>query len=946
MKKTLLYGMMAAALAMVSCVKTEMKPLDPQNPIFPVANVVEMTTLTSSEATKDEDGRRIFTLDLTDGATPMHLTLVGSKYYLTANQYTEALEAVAKNGNFVLGKSSIAGKNIKQGYINVDVLEEVETEEGCDNAYKISAVLFLEDGTPYKANWTGRISFEKDPILGPQFHYTDTVAQDCTDAGGTLYTDVESHTLVLNDLEGNFAAQIKLIRSVGAKDLSGEYTVAEYAHEDFTAGNGFDMTPYGWPVVIGSYYLDADGNNVIIEPGAKITVTKAGEGGFYSIDGDGFSFLCAPEGYIPGILIYDSVDTVAQDCTDAGGTLYEDVESHTIVLTDAADATVAQIKLIRAVGTTDLTGVYTVAEYAHEDFTAGNGFDMTPYGWPVVIGTYYYDEEGNVVIVEPGETITVTSAGQDTYKFEGSTGWTFVAMVEVPTPQPGPGGDDPVEAALTDFLSLTDYSGWGVNLLGVELGTTGFTYTPATWTTPAEYPVDGAYIKLEVYSENGTVAAGTYTPSADPNALVAGEFKTGSQNGGTTLFVVKDGSATPYYVADGTVTVAKEGDVYTIAVTSTTVTATYVGKLSAEAAAAITIDGDPSDWVGVENVVTLELPDGAELTALQSAKVLYSDKIYILAQLSDEALADGKIRLHVYFDTDETGKAQQKWVDADIDYMLEGKMTNSGAFVPYSSSFYKWNGTEPGDWAWTDSGTELGLEGAGADHYYELAIDYTNYPGGLPEQFPIGLDVVYTDWNIHGYLPQTNHKLVIKKDGIAPQPSDEPAGITIDGDMSDWADIQGAVNEEGAAYAEFKVTSDANNIYFYARRTSTKFADLWNGGGYLYFAFDTDNDATTGTGEIWGNGPYECIFVIWPFAGSSAEPAFAASPLGESQMKPSGKLDNYIADGVFDSATGVELEFSIPRADMPALPETEISIFSWGNKSGESMKNVPLKVTL
>ena len=600
MKKTLLYGMMAAALALVSCVKTEMKPLDPQNPIFPEATVVEMTTLTSSDATKDEEGRRVFTLDLTDGTTPMHLTLIGSKYFLTANQYTEALEAVAKNGNFILGKTTVGGKNVKQGFINVDILEEVETETGCENTYKIAAVVFLEDGTPYKANWTGKIAYDSDPILGPQYHYTDTIAQDCTDQGGTLYTDVESHTLVLNDLEGNFAAQIKLIRSVGAKDLSGEYIVAEYAHENFTAGNGFDMTPYGWPVVIGSYYLDADGNNVIIEPGAKISVTKAGEGGFYSIDGDGFSFLCAPEGYIPGILIYDSVDTVAQDCTDAGGTLYEDVESHTIVLTNAEQATVAQIKLVRSVGTTDLTGVYTVTEYAHEDFTAGNGFDMTPYGWPVVIGTYYYDEEGNVVIVEPGETITVTSAGQDTYKFEGSTGWTFVAVVEVPAPQPGPGGDDPVEAALTDFLSLTDYSGWGVNLLGVELGTTGFTYTPATWTTPAEYPVDGAYIKLEVYSENGTVAAGTYTPSADPNALVAGEFKTGSQNGGTTLFVVKDGSATPYYVADGTVTVAKEGDVYTIAVTSTTVTATYVGKLSAEAASGIVIDGDMSDWASIE----------------------------------------------------------------------------------------------------------------------------------------------------------------------------------------------------------------------------------------------------------------------------------------------------------------------------------------------------------
>lgn len=171
--------------------------------------------------------------------------------------------------------------------------------------------------------------------------------------------------------------------------------------------------------------------------------------------------------------------------------------------------------------------------------------------------------------------------------------------------------------------------------------------------------------------------------------------------------------------------------------------------------------------------------------------------------------------------------------------------------------------------------------------------------------------------------------------------------IVIDGDMSDWAEITGVVNEgEDVRYAEFKVASDAKNIYFYVRRTAKQFNDLWGGKAYLYFAFDTDNDPATGTGDIWGNAPYECIFVIWPFDGTADAPAFAAKPLGESMVKPTGTLEHYVANGVFDAATGVELEFSIPRADLPEIPASEITVYSWGNKGGESMRNVPLHVTL
>ena len=169
-----------------------------------------------------------------------------------------------------------------------------------------------------------------------------------------------------------------------------------------------------------------------------------------------------------------------------------------------------------------------------------------------------------------------------------------------------------------------------------------------------------------------------------------------------------------------------------------------------------------------------------------------------------------------------------------------------------------------------------------------------------------------------------------------------PVQITIDGDMSDWANVKGVTNPaSGATYLEFKMASDENNIYFYTKRVAN--SALWNGGGYLYYAMDYDNDPTTGKGDIWDNKPYECIFVIWPFAGSGDAPAFAEKPLGESMMKPSGTLANYNANGKAN-ADGVELEFSIPRADFPTLPDTEITVYSWGNKSGENMKSCPLKI--
>ena len=419
--------MLAGAVTLFSCAKKELNISD----YFPLPTEVTSNTTATVQAQKDEDSRRVFDLVITDGSSRFVTTLVGDKYFLTANQYTEAMDVVAKKGNFILEKTSLDGKSVKSGNVNVKLTSSVETETGVTNEYSISAILFLEDGTPYKVTWSGSFSFEGDAVLTPEFYYTDTVAADCTDAQGTAYPDVESHTLVLVDESGEFAAQIKLIRTAGTTNLVGEYTVAEYAHEDFTAGNGFDMSPYGWDVVIGSYYMQ-DGAVVIIEPGEKISVSEVAAGGFYSIEGNGFSFAAAPVGYVPGEADLCTInDTVAADCTDAQGTAYPDVESHTLVFTTPEGEFAAQIKLVRATGTTDLTGNYTVAEYAHEDFTAGNGFDMSPYGWDVIIGSYYMSD-GVAVIIEPGETIEVSHESNGVITVEGSTGYSFTGKLSVP----------------------------------------------------------------------------------------------------------------------------------------------------------------------------------------------------------------------------------------------------------------------------------------------------------------------------------------------------------------------------------------------------------------------------------------------------------------------------------------------------------------------------------
>ena len=363
----------------------------------------------------------------------------------------------------------------------------------------------------------------------------------------------------------------------------------------------------------------------------------------------------------------------------------------------------------------------------------------------------------------------------------------------------------------------------------------------------------------------------------------------------------------------------------------------------------IVIDGDPDDWdtLDPKDVVTIDCSPTAELTGLASAMVYYADKLYLLLELSNDALAQAKIRFHLFFNSnfDSEGGYSGKWGDLDIDYATEGKIAESGNFVEYSSKLYKTNpgtvwGTEPTDY------TPV-FKSAGSGILYELSMDYTDFPGGLADVFPLGIDIVDADYHDLGFLPNKGaspEKAVIKKAGYT-----KVGGITIDGDMKDWAAIEGLSDPESYLQA-FKVTYDEEFIYFYNKRDWRD--AIWNpsGNGYYYFCMDLDNNLETQIKPEDLNGNdipgVDVWMFVYPFLGTADAPEFGKSNLSGDGF-PEDCFKNLTCEGRYnDAKTYIETEMRVPRADILVQKGQLINFFSWGNKDASNLKTTPLTITI
>ena len=157
----------------------------------------------------------------------------------------------------------------------------------------------------------------------------------------------------------------------------------------------------------------------------------------------------------------------------------------------------------------------------------------------------------------------------------------------------------------------------------VKLADAGIEFTAGQW-GPQITGGKGHYLSVDFYSEDEYLAAGTYTPAANPSAPKKGEYVPGYvyeqvwgdqvyvSNYGTNWFAY-DAAATPAetceHLTKGNITVAINDGVYTITVDNNEIYAQYVGEIPALLAPAVPAD----PWELTGDVVLIET-EGISMT--------------------------------------------------------------------------------------------------------------------------------------------------------------------------------------------------------------------------------------------------------------------------------------------------------------------------------------------
>lgn len=163
-------------------------------------------------------------------------------------------------------------------------------------------------------------------------------------------------------------------------------------------------------------------------------------------------------------------------------------------------------------------------------------------------------------------------------------------------------------------------------------------------------------------------------------------------------------------------------------------------------------------------------------------------------------------------------------------------------------------------------------------------------------------------------------------------PTPVPVNITVDGDMSDWAAVEGAATPS-AICKEQKVWNDEDNFYLYVSSApGSRGAQLWGeAAGYYYFDFDLDNDPATGENAEGSRGNFESFMYLYLFNGSAEAPVIAAAPSGGAKGMV---ITDIAAAGVITDEL-IEIELSVPRANLPAVAAGQtIRVVSWRSKDG------------
>ena len=638
----LIYKVFAAAagiLALSSCVEDAIQPLTGK---YEKPATYELNTLAAQSVEKG-DKTRTFTVELSGSNATLSMKLVGDKYFLADGSYTPATADQAKKNTYIVGNGGTTFNNIPVESGSIKIAQGTGTyifsgilwlaDESIVDFKSTVNLAYEPDPEPIKL--TQVISATSNVANG-----TNSVTINLGTDGISSTTDPTTWQTIWTG-EGNYLAVdfysadgflypgTYKPSATGGVIAEGEYGIGWDPGDLWGIGMVFENWGTCWWTVSGgatSAEKISEGDIIVEKSGSKYTITynhnglwMTFNGKIEAVDPDGGSGNTGDDtDYVELTSLISATSNVANGTKSLTINVGQEGLSSTTDPTTwqtvwegegnylALDIYSEDGKLYTgtynasAVGGTINAGEFGIGWDPGDLWGIGMVFENWGTCWwnvaggaavaagKVTDGTVQVLVEGTDLVIKLKSTLVNAKFTYPVAQFVDGTG----APIEVVNLG---GGEEPEfeGTELSVLLSATSNVANGTNSVTINLGEDGISSTtdPTTWQTVWEG--EGHYLTLDVYSADGKLAPGTYTACATGGQIAEGEFGIGwdpgdlwgigmvFENWGTCWWAVSGGAAVAEAkVLDGTLTVAVDGDTYTITLESSVVNAQYVGPMT------------------------------------------------------------------------------------------------------------------------------------------------------------------------------------------------------------------------------------------------------------------------------------------------------------------------------------------------------------------------------
>ena len=638
----LIYKVFAAAagiLALSSCVEDAIQPLTGK---YEKPATYELNTLAAQSVEKG-DKTRTFTVELSGSNATLSMKLVGDKYFLADGSYTPATADQAKKNTYIVGNGGTTFNNIPVESGSIKIAQGTGTyifsgilwlaDESIVDFKSTVNLAYEPDPEPIKL--TQVISATSNVANG-----TNSVTINLGTDGISSTTDPTTWQTIWTG-EGNYLAVdfysadgflypgTYKPSATGGVIAEGEYGIGWDPGDLWGIGMVFENWGTCWWTVSGgatSAEKISEGDIIVEKSGSKYTITynhnglwMTFNGKIEAVDPDGGSGNTGDDtDYVELTSLISATSNVANGTKSLTINVGQEGLSSTTDPTTwqtvwegegnylALDIYSEDGKLYTgtynasAVGGTINAGEFGIGWDPGDLWGIGMVFENWGTCWwnvaggaavaagKVTDGTVQVLVEGTDLVIKLKSTLVNAKFTYPVAQFVDGTG----APIEVVNLG---GGEEPEfeGTELSVLLSATSNVANGTNSVTINLAEEGISSTqdPTTWQTTWEG--EGHYLALDVYSADGKLAPGTYTACATGGTIAEGEFGIGwdpgdlwgigmvFENWGTCWWAVSGGAAVAEAkVLDGTLTVAVDGDTYTITLESSVVNAQYVGPMT------------------------------------------------------------------------------------------------------------------------------------------------------------------------------------------------------------------------------------------------------------------------------------------------------------------------------------------------------------------------------